>query len=76
MDLLPDRLGDSSRRQTKRQRVFCTYRGDRGRGTDGRMFDSCVPGRHHLELESIPGQNREFYKCDGKIKSLWGEHYI
>jgi hypothetical protein len=44
-------------------------------GPDGRMFYSWDRGRHHLELEIIPGQPAEFFYRDRETEQLWGEDY-
>jgi hypothetical protein len=44
-------------------------------GPDGEMFYSWDRGRHHLELEIIPGQPAEFFYRDRKAEEFWGEDY-
>jgi len=44
-------------------------------GPDGKMFYSWDRGRHHLELEIIPGQDAEFFYRDRETGHLWGEDY-
>ncbi len=44
-------------------------------GPDGEMFYSWDRGRHHLELEIIPGQHAEFFYRDRETEQLWGEDY-
>jgi hypothetical protein len=44
-------------------------------GPDGKMFYSWDHGRHHLELEIIPGQDAEFFYRDRETGQLWGEDY-
>jgi hypothetical protein len=45
-------------------------------GPDGEMFYSWDRGRHHLELEIIPGQPAEFFYRDRETEQLWAEDYI
>lgn len=44
-------------------------------GPDGKMFYSWDRGKHHLELEIIPGQPAEFFYRDRETGYLWGEDY-
>jgi hypothetical protein len=44
-------------------------------GPDGEMFYSWDRGRHHLELEIIPGQPAEFFYRDRETGEFWGEEY-
>ncbi len=44
-------------------------------GPDGEMFYSWDCGRHHLELEIIPGQPAEFFYRDRETEYFWGEDY-
>ena len=44
-------------------------------GPDGAMFYSWDKGRHHLELEIIPGKVAEFFYRDRETGTLWGEDY-
>ncbi len=44
-------------------------------GPDGKLFYSCDHGRHHLELEIIPGQDAAFFYRDRETGHLWGEDY-
>jgi hypothetical protein len=44
-------------------------------GPDGEMFYSWDRGRHHLELEIIPGQPSEFFYRDRDTEQFWGEDY-
>jgi hypothetical protein len=44
-------------------------------GPDGEMFYSWDRGRHHLELEIIPGQPSEFFYRDRETEQFWGEDY-
>ncbi len=44
-------------------------------GPDGEMFYSWDRGRHHLELEIIPGKPSEFFYRDRETEDLWGEDY-
>lgn len=44
-------------------------------GPDGEMFYSWDRGRHHLELEIIPGQPAEFFYRDRETERFWGEDY-
>ena len=39
------------------------------------MFYSWDKGRHHLELEIIPGKVAEFFYRDRETGTLWGEDY-
>ena len=39
------------------------------------MFYSWDSGRHHLELEIIPGQPAEFFYRDRETEQFWGEDY-
>jgi len=45
-------------------------------GPDGEMFYSWDSGRHHLELEIIPGKPAEFFYRDRETEMVWGEDYI
>jgi hypothetical protein len=44
-------------------------------GPDGEMFYSWDCGRHHLELEIIPGKPAEFFYRDRETEYFWGEDY-
>lgn len=44
-------------------------------GPGGEMFYSWDRGRHHLELEIIPGGPAEFFYRDRETEDLWGEDY-
>jgi hypothetical protein len=44
-------------------------------GPDGELFYSWDRGRHHLELEIIPGQPAEFFYRDRETEQFWGEDY-
>ena len=44
-------------------------------GPDGEMYYSWDRGRHHLELEIIPGQPAEFFYRNRETEELWGEDY-
>jgi hypothetical protein len=44
-------------------------------GPDGEMFYSWDRGRHHLELEIIPGQPAEFFYRDRETEQFWGDDY-
>lgn len=44
-------------------------------GPDGKLLYSWDKGRHHLELELIPGQPAEFFYRDRQTGDLWGEDY-
>ena len=44
-------------------------------GPDGEMFYAWDSGRHHLELEMIPGQAAEFFYRDRVTEHFWGEDY-
>ena len=46
-----------------------------GTGPDGEMFYAWNAGRHHLELEIIPGQPAEFFYRDRESGEFWGEDY-
>jgi hypothetical protein len=45
-------------------------------GPDGQMLYVWDRGRHHLELEIIPGQPAEFFYRDRETEELWAEDYI
>jgi hypothetical protein len=45
-------------------------------GPDGQMFYSWDHGKHHLELEIIPGKAAEFFYRDRQSGELWGEDYL
>lgn len=44
-------------------------------GPDGEMFYSWDRGKHHLELEIVPGRSAEFFYRDRETEALWGEDY-
>ncbi len=44
-------------------------------GPDGEMFYSWDRGKHHLELEIIPGEPAEFFYRDRETEQFWGEDY-
>ena len=44
-------------------------------GPDGKLLYTWDRGRHHLELEIIPGQAAEFFYRDRETGELWGEDY-
>lgn len=44
-------------------------------GPDGQMFYSWDQGRHHLELEIIPGKPAEFFYRDRETGQFWGDDY-
>jgi len=46
-----------------------------GTGPDGEMFYAWNSGRHHLELEIIPGQPAEFFYRDRESGEFWGMDY-
>ncbi len=45
-------------------------------GPDGEMLYSWDQGRHHLELEIIPGKVAEFFYRDRETEQFWGEDYV
>jgi hypothetical protein len=44
-------------------------------GPDGQMLYTWDRGKHHLELEIIPGQSAEYFYRDRETGELWGEDY-
>lgn len=44
-------------------------------GPDGEIFYSWDHGRHHLELEIIPGEPPNFFYRDRETEQYWGEDY-
>jgi hypothetical protein len=44
-------------------------------GPNGEMFYSWDRGRHHLELEIVPGKAAEFFYRDRETEELWTEDY-
>ena len=46
-----------------------------GTGPNGEMFYAWNSGRHHLELEIIPGQPAEFFYRDRESGEFWGMDY-
>jgi hypothetical protein len=44
-------------------------------GPDGQLLYVWDRGRHHLELEIIPGQPAEWFYRDRQSGQLWGEDY-
>jgi hypothetical protein len=39
------------------------------------MFYAWNCGRHHLELEIVPGRPAEFFYRDRETEEFWGEDY-
>jgi hypothetical protein len=44
-------------------------------GPDGQMFYGWDRGRHHLELEIIPGKPADYFYRDRQTNECWGEEY-